>query len=335
MSKTIEAPGFTLPGIEDITRRDFLIGGTATLLLGGCGSEERNGESPGATKTVEHAMGSTEVPVSPQRVVTLGGLLIFDPLVQLGVTPVATVTDVNVLSDNADVQKVGGSEAPNLEALAVLEPDLIVGDSSTPEDSYERLAQIAPTVIARSFFADENALDRQRFLADLVGRSDRFERLFSEYEARIEEVSGRLGSGRNSLEVSLLNPYASSDTIYTFREEYVGSVRVLNDLGVSLSRGVRELSPGSSDPSASFELIPELDADVIFALYDPRIEKSEHDEFRTSPLLARTFAYKRDQVFEVSSDPWFGGSLLALHLVLDDIERYLLGREIDTSGDFR
>jgi hypothetical protein len=35
MTKTIEKPGFIVPGIEDITRRDFLVGGAAVLLLAG------------------------------------------------------------------------------------------------------------------------------------------------------------------------------------------------------------------------------------------------------------------------------------------------------------
>lgn len=34
--KNIEVPGLVIPGVEDITRRDFLVGGAATLLLAGC-----------------------------------------------------------------------------------------------------------------------------------------------------------------------------------------------------------------------------------------------------------------------------------------------------------
>lgn len=334
--KHIEVPGFIMPGIEDITRRDFLVGGAAALLLGGCGGSGGN-EASGETKTVEHAMGTTEVPVNPQRIVTLGTLSVFDPLVQLGITPVGTVDGINVLSDVEGLEFVGDSEEPNLEAIAALEPDLIVGDTFNPEEAYERLSQIAPTVYAPDALADEDALDRQRFLADLVGRLKRFDELVAEYETRVEDMRRRLEPIRDSLEVSPLNPYAESDVISAFRGEHLGGIRVLSDLGISLSSGVRELPDNSLPypPTVSFELLPELDGDVIFALFDPSSEESENEAFRSSPLLEQTFAARKDQVFYTSSDPWFSGSLLALNLVLDDIEKYLLNRNIDTGGDFR
>jgi iron complex transport system substrate-binding protein len=335
MTKTTERPGFVLPGVEDITRRDFLVGGAAAILLGGCGSSGGGSEASGRTKPFEHAMGTSEVPVSPRRVVALGDLLIFDPLVQLGVTPVGVIETQNTLNDAEDVEKVGAQAEPNLEAIAALEPDLIVGESWHPGELYERLSRIAPTVFAPDYLG-EDALDRHRFIADLVGRTDRFEELVAQYESRVEEIRGRLGPISGALEVSPLNPYAEEDAVYVYREESFGGVKVLADLGIALSKGVRGLpGDGSVMPAVSFELIPKLDADVIFALYDPRSDESEREAFRSSPLLDRTFAARNDQVFEVNSDPWYAASVLALNLVLDDIERYLLERQIDTSGDFR
>jgi hypothetical protein len=71
--KSIEVPGFTLPGIEDITRRDFLIGGAVALLLAGCGSGETESEFSGDTRTVESPMGSVEFPENPERLVAMYG----------------------------------------------------------------------------------------------------------------------------------------------------------------------------------------------------------------------------------------------------------------------
>jgi iron complex transport system substrate-binding protein len=333
--KTIEAPGFTIPGIEDITRRDFLVGGAAALLLGGCGSDRGSNEPSGERRPFEHAMGTTEVPVRPERVVALDSLRILEPLLQLDITPAGAVVTANILSNPGDIERVGTSLEPSIEAIAALEPDLIVGEESLQEEMYDQLSQIAPTVLAYDIATDGNALDRQRFLAELVGRLDRFEELVSDYEGRVEGVRNRLAPMRESLEVSPLNPYAESDVVYCYRGDFLGSTRVLSDLGIPLSAGVRELPGDSPQPQVSFELIPELDADVIFALFDPRSEESEIEAFRASPLLEQTFAAENGQVFEVNSDPWYGGSVLALNLVLDDIERYLLDREIDTSGDFR
>jgi iron complex transport system substrate-binding protein len=335
MTQTIEGPNLTLPAIDDVTRREFLFGAAGLLILpAACGGEGGN-EGSGRTRTFEHAMGTSEVPAKPRRVVALGDLLIFDPLVELGVPMVGVIETQNALGNTEDVDKVGAQAEPNLEAIAALEPDLIVGDAlSHSAELYERLSEIAPTAFARDFL-DGDALDRPRFIADLVGRSERFDELLAKYEGRVEEIRDRLEPIRDSLKISPLNPYADDDAIYVYREESFGGVKVLADLGISLSSGVRELPGDDSMPFTSFELIPELDADVIFALFDPRSEESERDAFRSSPLLQQTFASRNDQVLEVNSDPWYGASFLALNLVLDDIERYLLGREIDTSADFR
>ncbi|MGI8649384.1 MAG: hypothetical protein ACR2KW_03255 [Rubrobacter sp.] len=68
MSKTTEAPEFTISGIENITRRDFLIGGAAVMLPGGCGNSGGSNSSV-ETRTFETPAGPVEVPVNPQRVV--------------------------------------------------------------------------------------------------------------------------------------------------------------------------------------------------------------------------------------------------------------------------
>ncbi|MBA2692252.1 MAG: twin-arginine translocation signal domain-containing protein [Rubrobacter sp.] len=64
--KAIEVPGFTLPGIEDITRRDFLVGGAAALLLAGCGGSDGDSSS-GETREVRSGEGSIETRRMPSE----------------------------------------------------------------------------------------------------------------------------------------------------------------------------------------------------------------------------------------------------------------------------
>jgi ferric hydroxamate transport system substrate-binding protein len=136
----------------------------------------------GAPLTITHALGETEVPANPQRVVALEWTYIED-LLALGVQPVG-VADIAgyeawvqipvELGD--DVVDVGTRQAPNLETLAALQPDLILVPAFRAAETYEQLAAIAPTLAFDSYPTDENVTQydemRQTFLtiAEVVGR---------------------------------------------------------------------------------------------------------------------------------------------------------------------
>jgi hypothetical protein len=43
---------------------------------------------------------------------------------------------------------------------------------------------------------------------------------------------------------------------------------------------------------------------------------------------------RANQIFEVDSSPWYRGGLAGLNIVVDDVERTLVDKAIDTSGSF-
>src|ERR671916_835185 len=130
----------------------------AALVMSGCGGSGADRGSAGAggadaaSRVVQHAMGSTEITGEPQRVVVLDtGEL--DSVLALGVTPVGAVrADAtsglqSYLADRAqDVTMVGTVTQPNLEAIAALQPDLILSSKLRHESLYDEFSKIAPTV---------------------------------------------------------------------------------------------------------------------------------------------------------------------------------------------
>lgn len=125
--------------------------GTADEETAKLGSDAAPGEFP---RTVTHAMGVTEIPAKPERVVVLDtGEL--DSVLSLGITPVGMTTTLGAspvptyLADRvADVASVGTIQEVNLEAIAELRPDLILGSRLRVEKLYSQLAEIAPTVLS-------------------------------------------------------------------------------------------------------------------------------------------------------------------------------------------
>jgi iron complex transport system substrate-binding protein len=154
MTKTIERTRALspLPEIDDATRREFLIGAAGLLLLpaacGGSG-QDAGGDRSGQTRTIEHALGTTQVPAEPRRVFVSHGVVV-DTALALGVEPVGAFnfgTRGNFLDDRLpDDAEVLGGPTPNLEAIAALEPDLILDIDLNVEETYDELSRIAPTV---------------------------------------------------------------------------------------------------------------------------------------------------------------------------------------------
>jgi iron complex transport system substrate-binding protein len=132
-------------------------------LLGACSAEDDDAgaavpEPTGAFPvTVQHAFGETTVPAEPRRVVTVGyteqdTLLALD-VVPVGVTewygdqPSAVWPWAQDELGDARPTVLDASDGINVEAVAALEPDLIVGtNAGLDEDVYEALSGIAPTI---------------------------------------------------------------------------------------------------------------------------------------------------------------------------------------------
>lgn len=158
-------------------------------LLTGCGSSQEEAGAAG-TVAIDHKFGQTTVPADPQRVVTVGWTD-QDFVLPLGVVPVSTrdfsenynsLPWVQAATDGKGVSTWGSDEI-DFEAIAAQKPDLILAIYETIDrQTYDRLSQIAPTVVQSSEYADEEtpwdvqllttgkALGKERQAQDLVDR---------------------------------------------------------------------------------------------------------------------------------------------------------------------
>lgn len=331
MKKNIELPGFVIPGIEDITRRDFLIGGTAALLLAGCGGGDE-GEASGETRTVEHALGASEVPVNVERIVAVTGQMDLDALLALGFQPVAAGanfeddTEVNPwsverLDDDAEVFSF--RPEVNVEQVATFEPDLIIGHIGWMEPVYEQLSQVAPTVVVEydGGAEGEDAMWRapMRTVARTVGREARGEETLSEIDDEIERARERL-SGIGDLTISI---FTAGDGYQAFFNQLSYPGYVVERLGLSRPEAQREVREESDDPTAiefSNERLDLLDADVIFGM---SFDSEEFmDDFESQPLFQRLQAVERGNYARLIGDEynyWYYPTVFTPSLMVESL----------------
>ncbi|TFV65296.1 UNVERIFIED_ORG: iron-siderophore ABC transporter substrate-binding protein [Bacillus sp. AZ43] len=300
-----------------------------SLAACGGGGDEPAASEPSATgdaafpRTVEHAMGSTEIPARPERVVVLDtGEL--DAVLSLGVTPVGAVTTGAsdeflgyLAEDAADVEPVGTVPEPDLEAIAALEPDLILSNRTRHEAIYEQLSRIAPTVFAEHVgvvWKENLLLD-----AEALGLEEEAAAALEEYESDAAALGEELGDPAGTT-VSAMRFVDGTIRVYT-AESFIGTV--LADIGLDQL----QLPPGQYPTFAelSAEEVSRVEADVVlYSSFGPADESGEAGVV-AGPLWPRLPAVAEGRAHAVDDDIFYSGvGLRAATLQLEEL-RALLG----------
>ncbi|MFW5933546.1 MAG: iron-siderophore ABC transporter substrate-binding protein [Actinomycetota bacterium] len=290
----------------------------------GADDEDAAGDFP---LTLEHRHGTTEVAAPPERVVTVG-LTDHDAFLALGHEPVG-ITDW--YGDQPDAlwpwardalqgeapEVVGTAEELDFEAIAALEPDLIVGlYSALSEDDYDTLSQIAPTVAQPDEHVDWGVpwQELTRTVGRIVGEPD-------EAQARIEEIEDGFATAReehpdlNGASAAIATP---SDGIYVYSPD-VANVRLLRELGMEIPEGIAELVGEADGAELSLERVDLLDVDALVWL-DAQQDEGPLGE----PLYQQLAVHTEGREVLVSSASELGAamsfsSVLSLEIVLEEL----------------
>jgi iron complex transport system substrate-binding protein len=199
---------------------------TAVLALSGCGGSEPAGTpgpaasgAAGFPVSVQHKYGTTEIAAAPARVVTLG-LSDQDPVLALGVVPVGAIDWflerpygkwpwAQPVWAGKTPEIVGERDDYNLEKVAALKPDLIIGlYSGMSKDQYDKLTKIAPTVAQPTGFDDYAApwQDMTRLAGKALGKEAKAEELIAGIDARLAQLA-KENPGFAGKSVAVVEPY--------------------------------------------------------------------------------------------------------------------------------
>ncbi|QDY71050.1 ABC transporter substrate-binding protein [Qingshengfaniella alkalisoli] len=277
---------------------------------------------PVSAREIEHGMGVTEVPDEPQRVVVLTNEGT-EALLALGVTPVGAANSWNgdpwwdFLSEQlADTQPVGTESGVNIELVAALQPDLIIGTKLRHEEIYPQLSAIAPTVLSERLRGDWKV--NLRLYAQTLGLEDKGEQVIADYDAHVAGLHDALGDAVNE-KVSVIRFIPGQIRIYQL-DSFSGVV--LKDVGFDrpANQNVEEFAIRTGKES-----IPDMDGDrIFFFTYDTGNGEGTalRDEVLADPLWQSLTAVQEGNVHEVDDGIWnTAGGVIAANLMLNDIAR--------------
>ncbi|MFC9648209.1 MULTISPECIES: ABC transporter substrate-binding protein [unclassified Streptomyces] len=284
----------------------------------GYGTDAKPGQFP---RTITHAMGTTELKKRPERVVVLD-VGEFDNVVSLGLKPVGYAPTEGDEGIPSYLRKGAGTPANvgtinnlNLEAIAGLKPDLILGSQLRAADKYKALAEIAPTVfsIRPGFTWKENYL----LNAQALDRTAEAKAALAAYEKKAAALGTEIGPDKPA--VSMVRYMPDRLRLYA-KASFIGTI--LDDVGLPRPENQRiydlaaEISP---------EKIDDADADWIFTGVYGDPEKTQRDTARSNPLWKNLKAVKEGRAKDVKDETWYLGlGVTAAGQVLDDLRGYLV-----------
>lgn len=288
---------------------------SAILLLGGCaaGAESPATDDAGDVHEVTHARGTTEVPAEVERVVTLEPLEL-DTAVAVGITPVGAAVASNVASTPSylgvdGVEAVGTVPEPDLEAIAALKPDLILGTEARHSALYEQLSAIAPTVFIETQ-ADpwrDNAL----LIGEALNKEDEVADLLADVDQRCADLSDQYDV--NGQTVQLIRPRDETTLSLYGPISFAGSL--LECVGYTIPE--QDWADGLQ-ADISPENILDATADEVF------VTTADVDDQSTIPAAVTQNASAFPSVTLVDTSYWVAGvGPKGAHAVLDDIEKHL------------
>jgi len=269
---------------------------------------------------IEHAMGTSDVPDDPQRVVVLTNEGT-EAVLALGLTPVGAAQSwlgdpwyPHIATAMGSAMSVGKESAINLELVAALQPDLILGNKQRHEEIFPQLSAIAPTVISERLRGDW----RKTFelYARALGRESAGAEALADFEANVRALSEKLGDFKSE-EVSVIRFLPTQIRIYQL-DSFSGFI--LREIGFNRPdiQNVEAFAIRTGKES-----IPDMDGSRIFHFTWETGDGdglAARDDAMADPLWQSLDAVKAGRVHEVSDPIWnTAGGILAANLMLADI----------------
>lgn len=292
-------------------RSAALLAAVSALALAGCSTSgaATADEAQGSAETVsvEHAQGTTEVPVSPEDVITFD-LGVLDSMEAIG-------EDVRGLPQGGSLPEqfaeyrsdeyvnAGAMKEPDLEAVAEAAPDLIIISGRTAE-YYDELSEIAPTVDLSIDETDPLAsfTEQSESLGAIFGKEAEVEEKLAAIDEQIAETQEQ-AAGAGTAMFLLTN--AGEINAYGPASRF-GNV-VFDLLGLESATDVQ--AEGRHGEAVSFEAIAAADPDRLYVLdRDTAIGQSGGEaaqQVLDNDLVNGTGAARQDRITYLDSARWY------------------------------
>ncbi|WP_419957520.1 iron-hydroxamate ABC transporter substrate-binding protein [Psychrobacillus psychrotolerans] len=293
------------------------------LILGACNSETTDTKGPEkkeetTTITYESETGPVEVPADPKRVVVLSTYAGNVAALDVNLVGVDSWSKSNPGYDAylADVEEVSEE---NLEKIIELDPDLIIGSSTT--QNLDKIKEIAPTVTFT--YGKVDYLTQHLEIGKLLNKEKEAQAWIDDFKERStvagEEIKAVIG------ENSTVSVFENFDKqLYVFGDNWGRGTEVLYQaMGLKMPDKVKEMALEAGYYALSLEVLPEYSGDyvILSKVADQDNSFQETDVFKNIP------AVKNGQLFEANAEEFYFNDPISLDYQLEFFKESFLNNK--------
>lgn len=294
------------------------------LLLSACGQtssddkdKQNNHEESETMKTYESENGSVEVPENPKRIVLLssffaGGVASLGDNI-VGVDEWGKKSPV--LEEHLKDAEVVSDE--NIEKILELDPDLIIGLSTTK--NIDKLKKIAPTVTYT--YGKLDYLEQYVEIGKLLGKEDKAKKWVKDFKQRAENIGEKVKDkiGEDTT-ISVIEKFDKQ--FYVYGDNFGRGTEILYQaMGLNMPEKVQDSTQEEGYLSISQEAIPEYTGDymVLSEQTDAKNTFQDTETYKNIP------AVKNGNVIHADTDIFNFNDPISLDYELDVFEEAFLG----------
>ncbi|QLY30104.1 ABC transporter substrate-binding protein [Nocardia huaxiensis] len=292
-----------------------------------CALPSSSDPAAGATRSITHAAGDSDVPADPKRIVVLSTPAL-DAACTLGlwerVVGAATVSGPTAQPSYlgfgiSEIPAVGAVSAIDPAKIAELKPDVIIGAGSD-RGSYDALQAIAPTVLVGS----ENGWQAEfTAIATALGRKTAAAQALADYRTLAADIGNQVAA--NLTQASVLRFDADNIQVQG-GNTFAG--QVLGDAGVQRPQWQRGDSYDVTSLSSQADR-NKIDGDLIYVMFNGPDGRKYGESTMRGDDFKELAAAQDKRVFAVEDEIWHGSGVTAAKALLTDIQKSLNGYVTD------
>ncbi|GAB6257012.1 MULTISPECIES: ABC transporter substrate-binding protein [Peribacillus] len=316
---------------------------TFATILAACNQSQMDGTTPdGQTSnenepvTIKHVLGNTELHAKPKKIVVLEWTYVED-LLALDIQPVG-VTDIEGYNKwvqideelSTDVTDVGTRQEPNLEAIAQLEPDLIITTKFRHEGIKKELESIAPTIFFEPYPQDESISQYDEMvttfktIAKAVQKEDQADAILNELNEKYKETKEKIQAEKLKTNQFVLTQAYSSNQVPVLRVFTPNSMAsvILEKVGLQ-NAYQNENFEVYGFSTVNVEALPALEeANFIYVVQDN--DNIFENQLKDNDVWKNIAFVKEDRTYSLGEDTWLFGGPLSAKVLVDQIENALV-----------
>ncbi|RNA67480.1 ABC transporter substrate-binding protein [Alteribacter keqinensis] len=307
------------------------------LALTACSGEENTtntgGEQEGEPFTIEGTNGEVTLDEPAQKVVVLEWTYA-ENLLALGIQPAGMAdieeyhnyVNIDAELDEDAVTDVGGRQEPNLEAIAALEPDLIIGVSFRHDAILDELESIAPTVIFNPYPEEDESMDLYEEMemtfeemAKAVGKENEAEQVLTDLDGKYEEAKSKIDEADlETRDVILTLAYsgAQAPEIRVFTPHSMASI-ILERIGLNNVHEPDQFEEFGSSTYNVEGLVQYEDANYLYTVPDD--DNIYENQLEGNAVWENLNFVKEDRLYDLGEDTWLYGGPLSAETLLEQV----------------